>query len=163
MKPELLDLYCLKNELWSTRLEYLKERKTSPWNMEELELVLKSLKNNKCMDPLGMINEIFKEGCGGNDLKLALLLLFNGIKAEQVIPALMTLANITAIFKKGSRLNLGNDRGIFILTVMKKIVDKLIYVDNYEAIDKKMTDSNIGARRKRNIKDHLLIIHGIIN
>ena len=26
-----------------------------------------------------------------------------------------------------------------------------------------MTDSNIGARRKRNIKDHLLIIHGIIN
>ena len=26
-----------------------------------------------------------------------------------------------------------------------------------------MSDSNIGARRKRNIKDHLFIIHGIIN
>ena len=26
-----------------------------------------------------------------------------------------------------------------------------------------MTDSNIGARSGRNIKDHLLIIHGIIN
>ena len=49
------------------------------------------------------------------------------------------------------------------MTVMKKIVDKLIYVDNYGEIDKKMTDSNIGARRKRNIKDHLLIIHGLIN
>ena len=26
-----------------------------------------------------------------------------------------------------------------------------------------MSDSNVGAKRGRNIKDHLLIIHGIIN
>ena len=58
---------------------------------------------------------------------------------------------------------MNNDRGIFILTVMKKIVDKLVYNDNYEEIDNQMTDCNVGARRKRNIKDHLLIIHGVIN
>ena len=46
---------------------------------------------------------------------------------------------------------------------MKKILDRLIYVDNYDDIDKKMSDSNIGARKQRNIKDHLLIIHGVIN
>ena len=62
-----------------------------------------------------------------------------------------------------SRLDLDNDRGIFILTVLKKVLDKLIYFDNYNELDKNMSDSNIGARRKRNIKDHLLIIHGIIN
>ena len=26
-----------------------------------------------------------------------------------------------------------------------------------------MSDSNVGARRKRNVKDHLFIIHGVIN
>ena len=26
-----------------------------------------------------------------------------------------------------------------------------------------MSDSNIGGRRKRNVKDHLLIIYGVIN
>ena len=26
-----------------------------------------------------------------------------------------------------------------------------------------MSDCNVGARRKRNVKDHLLIIHGVIN
>ena len=30
-------------------------------------------------------------------------------------------------------------------------------------IDARMSDSNIGARRNRNIKNHLLIIYGIIN
>ena len=47
--------------------------------------------------------------------------------------------------------------------MLKKILDKLIYFDKYGAIDKNMSDSNVGARRLRNIKDHLLIIHGVIN
>ena len=132
--------------------------------MNNLDEVLKSLKNNKSMDPLGMVNELFKEGCIGTDLKEALLRLFNGVKIHQLIPVLMDLSNITTIYKnKGSRFDLNNDRGIFILTVMKKILDKLIYVDNYSAIDENMSDCNVGARRKRNIKDHLLIIHGVIN
>ena len=40
MKPELLDLYWLKTELWLSRLEYLKEKRTAPWNMNDLEFVL---------------------------------------------------------------------------------------------------------------------------
>ena len=164
MKPELLDLYWLKTELWLSRLEYLKEKRTAPWNMNDLEFVLKGLKNNKCIDPVGMINEIFKNGCIGQDLKEALLMLFNGIKDIQDIPPIMTLANITTIFKnKGSKLDLENDRGIFILTVMKKILDRLIYVKKYDDIDRNMTDSNIGARKQRSIRYHLMIIHGIIN
>ena len=111
-----------------------------------------------------MINEVFKDGFIGTDLKEALLNLFNGIKSNLFIPMFMTLSNITTIYKnKGSMMDLNNDRGIFILTVMKKMLDKLIYEDNYKEIDKNMSDCNIGARRKRNIKDHLLIIHGIIN
>ena len=76
----------------------------------------------------------------------------------------MLVENITTIFKnKGSRFDMDNDRGIFILTVLKKILDNLIYNDKYKDIDNGMSDSNIGARKDRNIKNHLFIIYGVIN
>ena len=56
-----------------------------------------------------------------------------------------------------------NDRGIFVLTAVRKILYKLTYLDKYPDIDISMSGSNIGARRKRNIRDHLFIIHGVIN
>ena len=46
---------------------------------------------------------------------------------------------------------------------LKKMLDELIYVHKYSDIDDHMSDSNVGARQKRNIKDHLLIIHGVMN
>ena len=60
-------------------------------------------------------------------------------------------------------MDLNNDRGIFIQTVLKNILDKLIYADSYQEVDERMSYFNIGARCKGNIKDHLLVIHGIIN
>ena len=140
-------------ELWESRLDELKQEKSKPWSKKDLDKVLKSLKNNKTRDPNGMINEIFKEGCIGKDLKIALLELFNGIKSYLHIPEYMTLENITTIWKKkGSLMEINSERGIFLLTVLKKILDKLIYFDNYNDIDNNMSDSNIGARKGRNIK-----------
>ena len=45
---------------------------------------------------------------------------------------------------------------------MKKILEKLIYNDICKDIDQNMSDCNIGSHKKRNIRDHLLIIHGVI-
>ena len=56
-----------------------------------------------------------------------------------------------------------NDRGIFILPVLRKILDKLTYNDKYPELDIAMSDSNIGARKNKNIRNHLFIIHGVIN
>ena len=164
MKEDFQDLFFLKEELCSSRMVELRNKKTSPWQPSDLTKALKSLKNNKTSDPNGMINEIFKAGVGGSDLQEALLLLFNGVKANFFLPKYMLLENITTLFKnKGSRFEINNDRGIFILTVLKKILDKLIYQDNVEDIDDRMSESNIGARRNRSIKNHLFIIYGIIN
>ena len=67
------------------------------------------------------------------------------------VPKNIQLANITSIYKnKGSRQELKNDRGIFILSVIRKILDKMIYRDD---IDQHMSDSNIGARRNKNEDD----------
>jgi hypothetical protein len=74
------------------------------------------------------------------------------------------MSNITTIYKlKGSKNSLDSDRGIFGLSVFRKIIDNLIYQEKYPLIDQGMSDSNIGARKKKNIKNHLFIIHGIIN
>ena len=39
----------------------------------------------------------------------------------------------------------------------------VIYSDVYSVIDKKLSCSNVGGRKGRNIRDHLLVIYGIIN
>ena len=76
----------------------------------------------------------------------------------------MTLANISILYKnRGSKFDMENQRGIFILTVLKKISDKLMFFDNIDDIDANMSDSNIGVRKERNIKNHLFMIYGIIN
>ena len=164
MKEEYMDIFFLKNELWESRMKELIGIKSEEWSLADLMKVLKSLKNNKTMDPNGMINEIFKPGIIGEDLKIALVSLYNGIKKKLFMPDYISLENITSLYKsKGSRLDMNNERGIFILTVLKKILDKLIYFDKFEDIDNHMSDSNIGARRGRNIKNHLFMIYGIIN
>ena len=56
-----------------------------------------------------------------------------------------------------------NDRGIFAFSVIRNILDKLIYDDKYEEIDKNMSESNIGGRKERNIRNHLFILNGILN
>ena len=111
-----------------------------------------------------MINELFKPGVMGKDLKLSTLSLMNGIRENFFFPEYMQLANISSIYKsKGCRFDLESDRGIFNLPVLRKILDKLNYEDKYPHIDENMSDSNIGGRRGQTIKNHLFIIYGIIN
>ena len=64
---------------------------------------------------------------------------------------------------KGSRSDLENDRGIFTCTVLNNILQKLIYNDQYDEIDANLSDSNIGARKSKNIRNHSFIVNGIIN
>ena len=62
-----------------------------------------------------------------------------------------------------SKHSLESDRGIFSLSVFKKIIDRLIYQEKYPLVDQLMTDSNIGSRKGKNIKNHLFIIYKLIN
>ena len=113
---------------------------------------------------MGLINEIFKPGIIGQDLFSALKALINETKAELLIPIFMRLANITSIYKsKRSKLSLESDRGIFVLTVVRMIMDRLMYNDLYPEIEEKMSNSNIGALKNKNVRNHLFIVHGIIN
>ena len=164
MKAKLNDLHTFKTDRWNIKLKNLQTRITPDWTETDLDLVLKGLRRNKTRDPHGLVNELFKPGVMGRPMKLSLLKLLNKVKSEQKLPDHFQYANISTIYKnKGSRLNMDNDRGIFVVSALRMILDSLIYNDKYSHIDRNMTNSNIGARRDRNIRDHLFIVYGIVN
>ena len=164
IREDLEELKSLKESLFQMRLMLTRKTKSESWNINQLEKVLSSLKGNKARDPHGMINELFKPGVIGQDLKQSLLQLLNGIRYNCFIPDFVEWANIAAVYKgKGDRLDLDNDRGIFLVTVIRSILMRMMYTDKYEMVDSSMSDSNVGARKGMNIRNHIFIINGIIN
>ena len=154
----------MKTNLFEIRLELSKSCQTEPWKMFQLEKVLKDLKKDKARDPIGLVNELFKEGVVGKNLKISLLKLFNRMKKENYIPEFMRLADVATIYKgKGEKCDLTNDRGIFLVTIFRSMLMKLIYFDKYDKIDKSMSDSQVGARKGKNVRNHIWILNGIFN
>ena len=109
--------------------EIIKEsqsNKTPDWNMDDLDIVFKHLKTKKSQDPLGLANELFKPDNIGSDLKAAVISLMNQIREKKEFPEILKYCNITSLYKqKGSRKDFNNYRGIFRVTVLRNILDKL--------------------------------------
>ena len=42
-------------------------------------------------------------------------------------------------------------------------MDRLIYNECYETIDKNLSFSNAGGRKGRSVRDHLFVVHSIYN
>ena len=49
------------------------------------------------------------------------------------------------------------------MSVFRSILDRLIFNDEYNTIDSKLTDSNIGGRKGRNIRDNIFVLNAIFN
>ena len=91
------------------KMELSKFQKSPPWTMEDLETALNNLKNNMSRDYEGYVNEIFKNDVICSDLKTSLLIMFNSLKKENLIPLFMNFANVTTVPKKGSKLDPKNE------------------------------------------------------
>ena len=66
------------------------------------------------------------------------------MKETNEIPEFVRLADISTIYKgKGPKTELINERGIFVVTILRSILMKLIYFDYYAIIDKSMSDSQV--------------------
>ena len=163
LRPDFEHLKALKSKIFEMKLKNAESRTTLPWKMSQLESALSHLKNNKSRDPEGYINEIFKSEVVGRNLKESLLLLFNKLKQEKHISSFMKVANITTVPKKGSRLLLTNERGIFRVSVIRSILMRLIYDSKYPEIDSKMSDSQMGGRKGKGCRNNIFILNGIIN
>ena len=158
------DIKNWKEELWSLRYARLKDTPTSLWTADDILCATKSLKSNQSRDPNGMISDIFKPEVAGKDLTTALVKFMNLILKTFHIPDELLHADITSIWKqKGSKMDMKNDRGIFVLSVLRKILDKALYKHFYQSLETGMSDSNIGARKHKNVRNHLFIVYGIIS
>ena len=133
--------------------------------MDEMEAALKNLKNGTSRDPFGYPNELFKSNVSGEDLKEATLKLMNKIKENpQDYPTSMDLCNVTSIYKnKGDISSFDSHRGVFRTTILRNILDQLMYTDKYSTVDENMTDCNVGSRKKRIIRDNLFVMNAIMN
>ena len=75
-------------------------------------------------------NELFRPEIIGKSLKMSILLLMNKIKDKINSPKLAHICNIYSFYKgKHSRQDLNNERGIFIMSILRTIKEKLIYKD----------------------------------
>ena len=75
-----------------------------------------------------------------------MLLLFYQIKERQRIPEFFKLANVTAIYKgQGDMNDILNKRGVFIVTIYRSILMKLINRDISDIVENNMSDSQIGS------------------
>ena len=72
-----------------TRLNIQSALTFTDWTENDITEVLKSLKNRKCQDRLGMINEIFKPLMASTDLVRFLCLMKNNIKDKCYVTDLL--------------------------------------------------------------------------
>jgi hypothetical protein len=87
----------------------------------------------------------------------------NRIKADNYIPDFIRMADVVTIYKgKGEKCDLQNDRGIFLVTEFRSILMRLIYFDKYSIIDSNMSDSKVGGRKGRNVRNHIWVLNVII-
>ena len=158
------EIQKLKEDLFQLRYEIGSKRKTEDWSYVDLEKICKKLANNKARDRDGFIYELFKPKNCGSDLLQSMVKMFNTMKNGLIIPEFFKNMSITSIWKKkGCRSSLSNERGIFNLSRLRVVIDKLLYQDIYETMDNNLSCSNAGGRRGRGIRDQLFIIQGIIN
>ena len=127
MKDHLINHEEVTNKLCEARINMCKLVKTDPWTHEDLQVVLKQLKNDKARDAESFTNEIFKEKAAGTDLLKAVLKLMNLMKDKQIYPNILGKCNITSIHKKNSKDDFSNYRGVFRVNILRSILDRLIY------------------------------------
>lgn len=164
MIPTMKRIGEIQKTIFSLRFKKAKKLITPPWTMKELETVLRSLKDNKARDHEGLTNELFKLGTIGIKLKTSLLKILNLLKSKQLIPDFMLKVNVAMIYKRsGDRLLLQNQRGIFLVSILRFILMRLIYNRKYSEVDKNMSDSNMGARKGKDVRNHMFVVNNIIH
>ena len=149
--------------LCEIRLSTSKINTTDEWTLDDLKTALKQLQNDKSRDPEGFANEIFKESVAGEDLLVAVFKLMNLINTSQKYPTILEKCNISSIYKKKSRRDFNNYRGVFRVQILRSILDRLTYNDCYYTIDQSLTDGNVGARKQRSVRDNIFVNSAISN
>ena len=83
------------------------KRESDPWEMKNLENAMKSLKKDKARDPNGWINDLFKDGVAGTNLKISMLksgyLSYKSCTVTPSIPLIPFVPYVISLHMEGSK------------------------------------------------------------
>ena len=123
---------------------------------EEIREVIAKLKEGKAFGPDGISNEILKR-CE-KELLVPICIIFNKSIKESTIPDLWRCANVTPIFKKGTKEDPLNYRPVSLTCVLSKILETII--KNRMMIDleegKILIEEQHGFRSERSTTSNLI-------
>ena len=85
------------------------------------------------------------------------------MKEQSYIPPSFKTTNITMLHKKNNKLDLANWRGIFVTSVLRTILMKMVHNRIYNIVAPNMSDSQIGARKSKNVQNHIFVLNSIVS
>ena len=109
------------------------------------------MKKDKSRDPNDHIYEILHTKVAGTDIKRAILDLMNINKNTMQYHEPLEYCNISSIHKKGKKSIYDNYRGVLRVTVLRNILDGIIYNNIYPDIEAYLGCANVGCRKIWNI------------
>jgi len=151
-------------------VEKLKEmKKQEGWNEEldeaiteeEVEAVMKKIKNGKAAGEDDIRGEMIKYGGAG--MKKMLTRVFNILYDAEVWPEEWELGIITPVLKNGKATSLANYRNITVLSVVSKLFEMILNtrMTRWTEMGKKISDEQGGFRPGRGTPDQLFLLSEI--
>ena len=132
----------------------------APFEMQELEKVLTSLKTKKSPGIDSISNEMYTSS--GYEFKKSVLKAINKVFTTGQTPRDWKKIIVRTIYKKkGNRKVIKNWRGIFLTVSIRKIYEKLMLNRQISVIEKGFSEAAAGGRKGRSTLDHLFIWQAI--
>ena len=97
----------------------------NPTTSDKIESQITYLQNHKASSPSSIPTTIFKNF--RKNINVPLTELINLSFNQEKFPAVLKVARVTSIFRKGDRLNVNNSRPILLISNNSKMIEKLIH------------------------------------
>ena len=128
----------------------------------EVKLAIGSFKNNRSAGTDKLKTECLKYN-NSSALIACLVLLLSLIWSTLQVPGKWLHAQVTCLFKKGSRLLASNYRGISIGTNMSRILSKIVIARLEKSYEESISNSQYGFRKNRSTTDGIFIMKNVVD
>lgn len=126
----------------------------------EVEKAIETQRRDKAPGPDGINNEVLKQ-CK-EFLSPILTEMFNDILKTEIIPEQWTESNITLLFKKGDKYEIGNYRPISLMANIYKIFAKILLKRIERTLDEHQPIEQAGFRKNFSVIDHIHVVRQVL-
>jgi hypothetical protein len=127
---------------------------------EEVEEVVQNMKNGKASGVDEVIAEVLKHG--GEGMMMALVVLCRDVWGKERIPKDWMKGVIFPILKKGDKKDMGNYRGISLLSVVGKVFAAVLNHRVIKWAEGVLVEEQFGFRPGRGCRDPLFVLREIV-